>query len=70
MATININVPDATASRVVHALCKSAGLEESSANAKKALLDWIKATVYSIELFEGEESRPIIPNPDVAQIVS
>ncbi len=70
MATININVPDATASRVIHALCTTAGLVESPANAKTSVLIWIKTTVANIERAEAEQAQPPIVNPDVTTIVS
>ncbi len=70
MASININVPDATAGRVVHALCLYAGLEETPANAKKAVLIWIKRTVSDLELFEAERAQPPIADPVVDTIVS
>ncbi len=70
MATISINVPAASVSRVTHALCAAAGLEESPANAKEAVLAWIKATVANVERSEAEQDLPTIDEPDVATIVS
>ncbi len=70
MATINIDVPAANSSRVIHALCSAAGLEESPANAKEAVLAWIKATVANVERAEAEQDLPTIDEPDVETIVS
>ncbi len=70
MATININVPDITAGRVVHALCATVGLEESPVNAKKAVLIWIKTTVANVERSEAEQARGPVNVSDVETIVS
>lgn len=69
MAAINLNLPDATAARVVHALCFSAGLPESPANAKKVVTDWVKGIVAMVERGEAEQSRGPVPTPDVASVV-
>ncbi len=70
MATININVPDITAGRVVHALCATVGLVESPANAKIAVLTWIKTTVTNVERAEAEQAQLPVVIPGVETIVS
>ena len=70
MASINLTLPDATATRVVHALCVAAGLPESPANAKLAVIAWIKSTVANIERSETEQARGPVPIPDVATVVA
>lgn len=70
MASINLTLPDATAARVVHAMCAAAGLPESPANAKKAVVDWIKTTVANVERTEAQQARPPVVDPDVATVVS
>lgn len=54
MATVSITLPDAELARIVHGLCVSAGLPESAANAKKALVAHIKATVRNVETAEAQ----------------
>jgi len=55
MAEIKITIPAGKVQRVVHALCKAGGYEtENAANAKKALIDHIKRTVWRVETQEAE----------------
>jgi len=54
MAIVTLTIPPAHVDRVVHALCISAGLPESPANAKQALIKHIKATVFNVERSEAE----------------
>lgn len=49
IATITLTIPDAVLPRVKAALCAKAGLPESNANAKEAVIRWIKDTVQSVE---------------------
>jgi hypothetical protein len=55
MADITITIPAGKVTRVVHALCKAGGYEvEDVANAKEALLDHIKRTVWRVETQDAE----------------
>lgn len=56
MATVTLTIPTAAMPRVVHALCKSAGLDESPANAKKAIIEHIRRTVRNVEMQEAEQA--------------
>ncbi len=55
MATIEITIPAGKLNRVIHALCKAGGYEdETAANAKEAIRDIIKHTVWRIETQDAE----------------
>jgi hypothetical protein len=56
MAAITITVPDEHLSRVRRALTKDAGLENTAQNAKKAVIDHIKAVVRRVETAEAQEA--------------
>lgn len=49
MATITLTIPDAVLPRVRAALCANAGLPDSNANAKEAVIRWMKDTVQTVE---------------------
>lgn len=49
MATITLTIPDAALPRVRAALCIHAGLSDSNANAKEAVITLIKETVQAVE---------------------
>jgi len=49
MATVSLTVPDAQLTRVVNALCDSAGVARSAANARAVLAAFIKRTVKDVE---------------------
>lgn len=49
MANITITIPDDKVTRVVTALCNTAGLPVTNANAKKTIIDHIKATTLNYE---------------------
>jgi len=69
--TITLTVPDAAVTRVVHALCVSAGLPESNANAKQALIKHLKATVRNVEASESERAAvEALSEPDTTGIVT
>lgn len=70
MATITLTIPDAQLPRVRAALCTNAGLPDSNANAKEAVIVWIKATVQSVEHLAAEAARPPIVDSDVSTIVT
>lgn len=71
MASVNITIPDDVLDRVVHALCVSAGLEESAANAKEALIQHIRRTVANVERTEAQEAALLaISEPDVDGLAS
>jgi len=71
MATIKLTIPTQHVQRVVHALSASAGLPDTAANAKKALVGHIKATVRNVEHSEKEQAAlDNIAEPDVEGIVS
>lgn len=71
MATVTITIPDAHLPRVVHALCTDAGLPESNANAKQAIIIHIKKTVRRVEKMEAEvDAIEAIPPPNVDDIAT
>ena len=71
MATITLTIPADKVNRVVHALCAAAGNPvETPANAKAAIMDWIKTTTANVERSEAEAARPAIVEPDVTGVVS
>jgi len=49
MADITITIPDEHISRVRKALCEYAGLDETNANAKRAIVGWIKEVTLGYE---------------------
>jgi len=67
MATMSIIIPDQHVQRVIHALCTSAGLPESPANAKEAVLRHIRAVVRNVEMIEAQAA---IQATDAEGIVS
>lgn len=55
MTEIRLTIPAGKVQRVIHALCVAGGFEnETAANAKKALIDHIKRTVWRVETQEAE----------------
>lgn len=65
MATVSITIPDAVVTRVVNALCAAAGTTPTAANAKAALIAYIRTTVYNVE--QGQMTQPP-PTPDLSAI--
>lgn len=57
MADITITIPVAAETRVIHALCVDAGVEESAPNTKAYIIQWMKNTVKHIELREAQEAE-------------
>lgn len=49
MATITLNIPDAMLPRVTAALCASAGVPDTNANAKAQVVAYIKQVVKNYE---------------------
>lgn len=72
MAIVSLDIPTAAVTRVVHALCVSAGLKpENAANAKQALIDHIRATVRNVESSEAQAAAQVaIVEPVTTGIVS
>lgn len=70
MASITLTIPDAALPRVRAALCSNAGLPDTNANAKEAVIRWIKATVQDVEYYAAVNARPTISQPDVTDIVT
>jgi len=71
MADVTLTIPPAHVARVVHALCVSAGLPESNANAKKAIIKHIKATVHNVERGEAEQAAlAAVTDPDTDGITT
>jgi len=55
MAKIELTIPASKVARVIHALCIAGGFEDETAkNAKRAVIDHIKRTVWRIETQEAE----------------
>jgi len=70
LGTIKLVIPPQHTQRVIDALSKSAGLDATAANAKKALIMHIKATVRNVEQSELEQAAlDAIVDVDVAGIV-
>lgn len=71
MATINLTIPDAVLPRVRAALCVHAGLSDSNANAKEAVIKLIKETVQSVEYNDAmRAAAATVVQPDVDGIVT
>lgn len=70
MAVITLTIPDAQLPRVRAALCIQAGLPESNANAKEALVQWIKQVVRGVERDAAVAAQPPIVDPDVSALVA
>lgn len=56
--------------RVRVALCSQAGLPDTNANAKAALVDLVKGIVRAHEYNDAVDAQPPITEPDVADIVT
>lgn len=54
MAEVKLTIPTQDVPRVTSALCQSAGLSVSAANAKQALVNHIKQTVRNVERSEAD----------------
>lgn len=70
MATITLTIPDAVLPRVRAALCTHAGLPDTNANAKQAVIDWVKATVQAVEYEAALAERANVVVSDVSDIVT
>lgn len=70
MASITLTIPDAELPRVRAALCTAAGLSDSNANAKQAVINWVKTTVREVEYNAAVAARPPIVDPDLSGIVT
>lgn len=70
MATITLTIPDAVLPRVKAALCAQAGLPETNANAKEAVVRWIKDTVQTAEFNASMNQHAATVVADVDGIVS
>jgi len=71
MATVTLTIPSQHVDRVVHALSVSAGLPETVANAKQAIIMHIKATVHNVERGEAEAAAlAALPDPDTDGITT
>ena len=69
---VTLTIPSVAVDRVVHALCRAGGQEvETPANAKKVIIDFIRATVHNIEQSEAEQAAlAAITEPDTRTVVS
>lgn len=70
MATITLTIPDAQLPRVRAALCLQAGLPDSNANAKQAVIDIVKGIVKAVEYKAAVDAQPAIVEPDVSNLVT
>lgn len=70
MATITLTIPDAVLPRVRAALCTHAGLPDTNANAKEAVIMWIKDTVQAVEYEAAVQAREAVAESDVDGIVT
>jgi len=66
MATIELTIPAGKLDRVVHALCVAGGFEdETAANAKTALRNFIRRTVWRVETQEAEAAAAVAYDDDL-----
>lgn len=70
MATIVLTIPDASLPRVRAALCSNAGLPDSNANAKQAVIDIVKGIVKAVEYNAAVTAQPPIVDSDVTGLVT
>lgn len=71
MATVTLTIPDQYLDRVVTALCAGAGVPATPANAKKALLEFVRTTVRNVEQAAAvDAAAAAVTPPDVSGIVS
>lgn len=70
MASITLTIPDAMLPRVRAALCTAAGLPDTNANAKQAVINMIQATVRSVEWASAVQAAPPVVEPDVSGLVT
>lgn len=70
MASITLTIPDASLPRVRAALCANAGLADTNANAKEAVIMWVKATVQAVEYENAVAARARVVPSDVDGIVT
>lgn len=70
MATITLTIPDAALPRVRAALCTHAGLPDTNANAKEAVIMLVKQTVQSVEYNAAVSERATVAAIDVDGIVT
>lgn len=70
MATITLNIPDAELARVRAALCAAAGLEESNANAKQAIVQIVRATIARVEYAAAIAAREQVVEADTTGLVT
>ena len=72
MATITLTIPSAAVPRVVHALCAAGGYpNETDENAKKTVVEFIKATVRNVESGEAERAAlAALAEPDTDGLVT
>lgn len=70
VATITLTIPDAVLPRVRAALCAKAGLPDSNANAKEAVVMWVKATVQAVEYEAAVQARATVEESNVDGIVT
>lgn len=70
MATITLTIPDALLPRVKAALCAHAGLPETNANAKQAVILWVKDTVQTFEYNAEMTTHATTIVPDVDDLVT
>lgn len=70
MAAITITIPDEHLARVRHALTTDAGVEDTAANAKAVVVDYIKAVVRRVENREAQEAALAAITPSNADAVA
>ena len=69
---VTLTIPSIAVGRVVHALCRAGGHKnETPANAKKVIIEFIRATVRNVEQSEAEQAAlATITEPDTRTVVS
>ena len=68
---VTLTIPSIAVDRVVHALCRAGGHEvETPANARRVIIDFIRATVRNVETSEQEQAAIAnLQEPDTEGIV-
>lgn len=56
MATVTLTIPDGYIDRIVTALCASTNTKKTNANAKKAIVEYIKSTTLTYERALSDKS--------------
>lgn len=70
MATISITIADADLPRVIHALCVTAGVAETAANARQVVVQRVKDTVLNVEWSDAVNSAQVTYNTKPVAVIT